>query len=431
MEQEQSFESLLQKHRIVVERYINYRLPNSFDADDVIQETYLAACLGFDKLKDQKLFKTWILSIAKNQCNLWYRKKYGSSVISTDAIAEIAVNILYQDDTLITMLKQLPKESSEILFLTAQGYKQKEIAARLKIPVGTVKSRIFHAKKQFLSICTQDQIRMFEKGRRKMAKHDYTFGFPMTVPHISIEKIPKDFIEIKCLDESFIIPKIGCQNREGMYRYPDGKLAIVSTCRVPKGAMIHDAIGVKICRDTYNLAHKKLYKNEAVWFVQQNDEYYRTLGCICCDQEGEDDEWMTEIHTFLEDFYGAVTNGNDVVHGRPLLIKENPLTVKNNEYQITEENIRYTMGMFNVTIGSRSFETVGYIIVQSCGVMCENYVDLNGRIVLMRWYESEESIRETEYYDDEFRHSIANNTFVLVNGMKYTLMEDRISEYAL
>ena len=134
---------------------------------------------------------------------------------------------------------------------------------------------------------------------------------------------------------------------------------------------------------------------------------------------------------FLEDYYGAVTNGNDVVHGRPLLIKENPLTVKNNEYLITEQNIRYTMGMFNVTIGSRSFETVGYIIVQSSGVMCENYVDLNGRIVLMRWYESEESIQETEYYDDEFRQSIANNAFLLVNGMKYTLMEDRISEYAL
>ena len=170
MEQEQSFESLLQKHHIVVERYINYRLPNSFDADDVIQETYLAACLGFDKLKDQKLFKTWILSIARNQCNLWYRKKYGNTVISTDVISEIAVNILYKDDTLTTLLKQLPQESSEVLFLTAQGYKQKEIATRLEIPVGTVKSRLFHAKKQFRSICTQDQIRMFEKGRNKMAK---------------------------------------------------------------------------------------------------------------------------------------------------------------------------------------------------------------------------------------------------------------------
>ena len=37
MEQETSFEELLKKHRIVVERYINFRLPSTFDADDVIQ----------------------------------------------------------------------------------------------------------------------------------------------------------------------------------------------------------------------------------------------------------------------------------------------------------------------------------------------------------------------------------------------------------
>ena len=46
MEQKASFETLLQKHRIVVERYINYKLLNRFDADDVIQETYYAAYIG-------------------------------------------------------------------------------------------------------------------------------------------------------------------------------------------------------------------------------------------------------------------------------------------------------------------------------------------------------------------------------------------------
>ncbi len=53
MEQEVSFETLLDKHRIVVERYINFRLPSSFDADDVIQETYYAAYIGYAKLRSQ------------------------------------------------------------------------------------------------------------------------------------------------------------------------------------------------------------------------------------------------------------------------------------------------------------------------------------------------------------------------------------------
>lgn len=74
MQQELSFEALLEKHRIAVERYINFRLINRFDADDVIGETYYAAFIGYKNLRDKSLFKSWILSIAKNQCNLWLRK---------------------------------------------------------------------------------------------------------------------------------------------------------------------------------------------------------------------------------------------------------------------------------------------------------------------------------------------------------------------
>ena len=65
MEQEVTFDDLLDRHRIVVERYINFRLLSRFEADDVIQETYYAAYLGYDKLKNKGLFKPWILSIAK------------------------------------------------------------------------------------------------------------------------------------------------------------------------------------------------------------------------------------------------------------------------------------------------------------------------------------------------------------------------------
>lgn len=81
MEQEVTFEALLERHRIAVERYINFRMPSSFDADDVTQETYLAAYIGFPKLRRKELFKPWILSIAKNQCNLWFRRKYGNEAV--------------------------------------------------------------------------------------------------------------------------------------------------------------------------------------------------------------------------------------------------------------------------------------------------------------------------------------------------------------
>ena len=428
MEQELSFEALLKRHRVVVERYINFRLPSTFDADDVIQETYYAACIGYEKLRNKGLFKPWILSIARNQCNLWFRKKYGNELISLDGIQDIAETNEQTDDTVYSILNLLPKESADLLLLTMQGYKQSDIAKRLSIPVGTVKSRLHYARKQFRSMCTPEQILMFEKGRKIMAKKDHTCGFPETMPALIIKESSRPFFEIKCADESFIVPIVGNKNSEGTYRC--NKLALVSTCYVPKAAMIHDVDGVKICRDTYNIRAGKLYKNEKIWFSQLTDEYIRDLATIAGDGD-EDDDYPTSIYTFLEEDYDVIVNGNDRVHGRPLLIKENPLKLVDDKIYIDEYNIRYTMGTFDVTIGKRTFETIKFIRVQNNNNITENYVDTNGRLVFMRWYESIDCIRQTELYTDDFKEHIANNPQLVVNDIEYRLVETRISEYAL
>ncbi|MBQ8408568.1 MAG: RNA polymerase sigma factor [Clostridia bacterium] len=430
MEQEISFETLLNKYRIVVERYINFRLPSSFDADDVIQETYYAACIGYAKLRNKELFKPWILSIAKNQCNLWFRKKYGNEWIPLDAAPDIADTVIQDDNTAQHILRMLPKESADLLLLTVQGYKQSEIAERLAIPLGTVKSRLHYARKQFRSMCTPEQISMFEKGRKIMSKKDYTCGFPEDMPTLIIKESARPFIEIKCEEQAFIIPRIGNKNSEGTYRYPKKKLAIVSTCYVPKAAKIHEVLGVKVCRDTYNTGSKTFYKNEAIWFTQLTDQYIRNLASINGDSD-VDDDYPTSIYTFLEEDYDVTVNGNDRVHGMPLLIKENSPQTVGDKIFIDEYNVRYTMGMFDVTIGERTFEAVKFIVVQKNTVVTENYVDTNGRLILMRWYESVACIEQTEWYTDEFKQIILSNPKLIVNDIEYRLVEDRISEYAL
>lgn len=430
MNENPSFEELLEKYRVVVERYINFRMPSRFDADDVIGETYYAAYSGIEKLKDKALFKPWILSIARNQCNLWFRKRYGNETISLDSVSDIPTESFEKSDGDVSgILKLLPDDSAEILLLTMNGYKQNEIADRLDIPLGTVKSRLHYAKKQFRSVCTPEEISIFEKGRKRMAKKDYTCGFPADMPQLIIKESSRPFVEIKCADESFIVPKIGNKNSEGSYRYPDKKLALVSTCYVPKAAVVHGVAGVKVCRDTYNVRAGKLYKNEAIWFTQLTDEYIRELGGIANDCEADSD-FPTMIYTFLEEDYDVAVNMNDRIHGRPLLIKENPPRIENDEIFIDEYHIRYTMGTFDVTVGNRNFETVKYIIVQGYAVS-ENYVDTDGRLVMMRWYESKSSIENTEYYTETFKNTVVKNPSIRVNGIDYFLIEDRISEYAL
>lgn len=431
MENENTFEAMLEKHRIAVERYINFQMPSRYDADDVIQETYLAAFRHFSELRNRDLFKAWILTIAKNQCRLWYRKNYAAEHASIDEIAEIVdgheMPELAYDDTVALILRLLPPDSAEVLRLTMDGYKQSEISEKLGIPLGTVKSRVYNAKKLFRAACPAEIIQIYERGKKKMSKSDYTYGFPADMPELKITPRDVPFFEVKFAEESFIIPKIGNRNAEGTYRYPSKKLAIVSNCYVPKAATVHEAAGVKICRDTYNVREGKLYKNEAVWFTQLTDEYVRDLGTI----RDSDDEYPTAIYTFLEEDYDVAVNGNDRVHGRPLLLRENPARVDENGIHADEYSIRYTMGVHEVVIGKRSFETIKFILPQRCGVVTENYVDRGGRLVLMRWYESKSSIECNENYTEEFAERVRNNPTITVNGVPYILIEDRISEYSL
>ena len=63
------FEMLLEEHRAAVERFVRFRLPSKPDADDTLQEVYIAAYQKFAQLKNRDAFKAWLLAIARNKCN--------------------------------------------------------------------------------------------------------------------------------------------------------------------------------------------------------------------------------------------------------------------------------------------------------------------------------------------------------------------------
>lgn len=207
-----------------------------------------------------------------------------------------------------------------------------------------------------------------------MQRKDHTHGFPSEMPALSIQKSSAPFFNVKCEEQWFIIPRIGNECAEATYRYPDKKLVIVSNCYVPKSCQVHDVHGVKVCRDTYLVRHKKLNRNEKIWFTQLTDEYIRNLGTIFDDEGCEE---PTQVTTFLEESYDVLVNGNDRVHGIPVLIQENAAEETENGYIIKEENLRYTLGVWNVTVGNRSFETIKCIMLwyDSCE---ETYIDKTG-----------------------------------------------------
>jgi len=426
---DKTFEELLSENRIVTERYINFRIGNSFDADEVIQETYLGAYSSFHTLRDHSLFKPWILSIARNKCNLWFRQKGKYTYISLDVLGDYTGELdVDYDDTLEGAMGSIPDEFSEVLQLTFDGYRQNEISEKMGIPVGTVKSRLHKAKRLLRAALLPKENSIEKKGKSIMVRDSYLGIFPTELPEISIKKKDTPFFEVRFEEQSFIIPRIGNKNSEATYRYPHRKLTLISTCYVPKAAYVHGVCGVKVCRDTYNVKADKLYKNEGVWYTQLTDEYIRGLASVNCES---DDEYPTEIYTFLEEDYDISVNDGDRVRGIPVLVKENPpVILENGDIIAVGDSRRFTMGVYDVTVGNKKFECIK-ILYLSGYCITEDYVDRNGRIVLMKWYERDESIAVNDNYTDEYRKSIKDNPTITVNGEVYRLIEDRIGEYAM
>ena len=149
-----SFETLMQRERISVERFVRFRLQSQADADDVLQETWISAYQNFDKLKNPDAFRAWILSIARNKCTDYFRRKSAQLEIPIDELHEnrlvTGVRGLAVRSVVEETLEKLGDKDRQILYLYFwKELPQAEIAKRLNIPLGTVKSRLHNARESF------------------------------------------------------------------------------------------------------------------------------------------------------------------------------------------------------------------------------------------------------------------------------------------
>lgn len=132
---------------------------NAEDAKDLYQETAYRAMTNMDKFRPGTNFKAWLFTIMKNIFINNYRKKTKANTIvdSTDNLyyINLGANAISNRAESSMMMKELVQlvekldDSIRVPFLMHyQGYKYQEIADYLDLPLGTVKSRIFFARKE-------------------------------------------------------------------------------------------------------------------------------------------------------------------------------------------------------------------------------------------------------------------------------------------
>jgi RNA polymerase sigma-70 factor, ECF subfamily len=153
------FEERLAECGLLAFRVARGVLRNTADAEDVAQEALLRAYRSFDRLRDRNRFRAWLVRItfriALDRLRSAKRRELRDLQWSQPAhqphpanAEEIASSNEFQAD-LDRALEALPEKLRLVLLLAAmEGHSIDEIAALLGLPVGTVKSRIFVARKK-------------------------------------------------------------------------------------------------------------------------------------------------------------------------------------------------------------------------------------------------------------------------------------------
>jgi RNA polymerase sigma factor (sigma-70 family) len=158
----ESFDLLVRRWQRPLWRYAR-RLTSSNDAAwDVMQETWIAILRQIRKLNDPAWFAAWAYRIVRNKCADQLRST-GRQRHLVDALAERqgANHDSPREgsgDAVAIALRQLPLDRQELLVLKYSGdLNIIEIAVILGIPVGTVKSRLHHAREQLRRILKGDE----------------------------------------------------------------------------------------------------------------------------------------------------------------------------------------------------------------------------------------------------------------------------------
>jgi RNA polymerase sigma factor (sigma-70 family) len=149
----QSFRQLYRRHEGKV-RQILYQLCDRSTIDDLVQETFLRAWKGLPKFRGNAKFSTWLYRIAWNVASDRRqtlakdreRRETISAQIDNHHDDPDVMAIHYQE-LVERGLSELKEDHRIVLILhDLQELPQKEVAEILDIPVGTVKSRLFHAR---------------------------------------------------------------------------------------------------------------------------------------------------------------------------------------------------------------------------------------------------------------------------------------------
>ena len=145
-----AFDRLFQRYRNPVFGFFRRRIADPAQAEELTQETFLAVIRARGRYQATALFRTYLYGIAFRVLHAYRRKAIFRAVFtgSMPAHSEPSEDSHLESELILrTTIAQLERIDREILLLREfEELSYAEIAQLLRIPVNTVRSRLFRAR---------------------------------------------------------------------------------------------------------------------------------------------------------------------------------------------------------------------------------------------------------------------------------------------
>ena len=417
------FEKLLQENLVPLQRYVKFKISNKHDAEDIIQEVCLTATVKFESIKNVSAFKAWLIGIAHNKCNDYYRQKAKNMDISLESLSESALSTgrfgITEQSIVRDTLDVIGDKEKQILYLYFfKNHSQEDIAKQLGIPIGTVKSRLHYAKAKFKQHYPHKET---PKGETTMKK------LPEYLPEYKIETSTEAPFSVKWeeLMGWFLIPKLGEKMSWGMYYIPSRKCSHVYDMQVTGKAKVHGIEGVELT------ARKASYsdKNEVInrtFVAQLTDTHCRYLATLRNDGDVRNYITFLDGDEFMPNWgFGEDNCGNET----NLSVKGDIKRIGNFVTSADKDFLLDIVGRYTVTINGKSYDTVCVMDIETynCGVVSEQFLDKNGKTILWRRYNKNDWANK--HYKKLWTEMLPENERLIINGETYVHWYDCVTDY--
>ena len=163
-----AFGSFMDRHAGPVHRFLLSLQANSHDAEDALQECFVAAWRGAGGFDGRASARTWLFTIARNALRRQFRRRAGEPAVhesletlglaagwgsTTDAASRFEAKQLLE-----WSLAHLPDEERDVIILRdVHGFSGEEAAQMLDLTVSAMKSRLHRGRLRLMGVLAREE----------------------------------------------------------------------------------------------------------------------------------------------------------------------------------------------------------------------------------------------------------------------------------